>query len=223
MAGRREKFRPPGSDDPLSLAQNELEDRPQPEERPRRSWRAPSQPKPQQHHDFPPCPPERTERTWRLVRLFIETGKAYGRTRVVSPWQLAEDLVTKIKHDQQIWAFIRQHGNDLTEDLLGRMIRIYWQHYVDEHMTRNAIVNQFIDDYWTDLWDQAKTQYATDEIQRLDAAGQLKTVPGNQYGSLANDTDYRNALQELRVEERLRSQLLDPNHQLESGNDQPQS
>lgn len=186
--------------DPLALSLDDLDDKPQHESKTRTQHRPASPP------DFPPCPPERSENTWRLVRLFVETGKAYGRTRLVSPWQLGEDLAFKINHDRAVLEFIRDHA-DLVDDLLSRMIRIYWEHYVDDRMSRTAIVNQYLDDYWDDLWDQAKTEYATDEIKRLEAAGQLRSVPAPNWHSLANDADYQSALQDLRTEERLRAEL----------------
>jgi hypothetical protein len=205
-------------EDPQGRALDDLDERPASADRPSRSGRAPARP----HEDFPPCPAERSENTWRLVRLFAETGKANGRLRVVSPWQLAEDLAFKINHDDTILAFIKDHP-DLVEDILGRMIKLYWQHYVTDGMSRRAIVDQYLDDYWEDLWDQAKTQYATDEIQRLDAAGQLKVVPKVHRQSLMNDVGYQAALQDLRTEERLRAELSNRKHQLESGTDEPQS
>ena len=193
------------TDDPLGLVQDELDDRPPPSEAPPRS----ATPRPRRTAapppDFPECPPERSERTWRLVRLFIETGEAYGRTRVISPWQLGKDLAVKINHDQAILSFIQANGQDLAEDILGRMIKIYWEHYVDDGMSRTAIVNQYLDDYWSDLFDQAKTDYATDEIQRLEAAGELKTIPAKHWHTLANDVDYQDSLQDLGVMDKLRS------------------
>jgi hypothetical protein len=210
------------SDDPLGLVQDELEDRPRSEALPPRPVRnrpgerpRPAVPPP----GFPECPPERGERTWRLVRLFIETSEAYGRVRVVSPWRLGEELATKIKTDGPVSKFVAEYGADWAEDILARMIRIYWEHYVDDGMSRTAIVNQFLDDYWPDLFDQAKTQYATDEIQRLDAAGKLKTVPKTHWHSLAGDSDYQAALQDLRVMEKLRAEV----DQLETEEDEPQS
>ena len=186
-------------DDPTSVVLDDLE-HPHPD---RASRTAGSARRTAPPPDFPECPPERSERTWRLVRLFVETGEAYGRTRVISPWQLGKDLAVKINHDRAILSFIWANGQDLAEDILGRMVKIYWQHYVDDGMSRTAIVNQYLDDYWEDLWDQAKTEYATDEIQRLDAAGQLKVMPKTHWHSLANDTDYQAALQDLAVMEKL--------------------
>lgn len=207
------------SDDPLGLVQDELDERPRPEpNRPPRG-RRPDEPRPARtYDDFPPKPDNRSERTWRLVKLFIQTAGQHGRVRVVSPWQLAEDLVVKINNDPAIVAFMKAHGEDLVEELFGRMVRIYWDRYVDGGTSRSGIVNGFLDDSWTDLWDQAKTQHATDEIQRLDAAGKLKAVPAPHWHSLANDVDYQAALQDLRVNE-----LLVSKEQLESGSADRQS
>lgn len=221
----RPKGRFPGAEDPLGLVQDELDGRSRSEAppRPRRFRPGDARQAPARtHDDFPPCPAERSENTWRLVRLFVETGKAYGRTRVVSPWQLGEDLAFKINHDRAILEFVRDH-RDLLEDLLSRMIRIYWKHYVTDRMSRTQILNEYLDDYWADLWDQAKTEYATDEIQRLEAAGQLKTIPRNLAGSLQNDAEYQAVLADLRTDERIRAQLSNSNHQLESDQPEPQS
>lgn len=202
----------PGSDDPLALAQDALDDRPRPEApaRSRRSRpaerRQPTAPPP----DFPECPPDRGERTWRLVRLFVETGEAYGRTRVVSPWLLGKELAAKINTDSGVRRFIAEYGGTWAEDILSRMIRIYWRDYVDSQTSRTMLVTQYLDDYWSDLFDQAKIQYATDEFQRLDAAGQLKTTPHKGYRSLLNDAEYQDALKEIDVEAKLRQQLVDP-------------
>jgi len=205
-------------DDPQGRALDDLDERPSAEPR-TGSGRTPAR---WTHEDFPPCPAERSEKTWRLVRLFVEIAKANGRVRVVSPWQLGEDLAFKINHDTAILAFIKDHP-DLAEDILGRMVKIYFEHYVTDGMSRRAVVDQYLDDYWEDLFDQAKTQYATDEIQRLDAAGQLKTVPRTRRQSLMNDVGYQAALQDLRTDELLRAELSNRKHQLESGTGEPQS
>jgi hypothetical protein len=153
--------------------------------------------------DFPPCPPERGENNWRLVRLFIETGEANGRTRVISPWLLAKELAARISADPVVLKFISDQGAEMAEDILSRMIRLYWRFYVDSGMSRTAIVNQYLDDYWDDLFDQAKTEYTTDLIQADIAAGTLKVIPHREVRSLQNDAEYQAALENLRVEERL--------------------
>lgn len=225
----RARFQPPGSDDPLALAQSELEDRRQPSE-PRPRSRRPGDPRPTTPPAFPECPPDRTERTWRLVRLFIETGEAYGRTRVVSPWLLGKELSAKINTDRQVRKFIAANGHAISDDVLGRMIEIFWRHYVTDSMTRTQVLNEFLDDYWTDLFDQAKTAYATDYFQRLDAEGKLHTTPHliqrehPENYSLGNDEEYQSALQSIRVAAKLREQVAE--HQLasvESEDDEPQS
>jgi hypothetical protein len=200
------------ADDPLGLVQDEFDDRPRPEAPPRPNRIRPgehTQRPATPHIDFPACPPERTERTWRLVRLFVQTGEAYGRTRVVSPWLLGKELAAKINHDHDVLAFIAEYGQDLAEDILARMIRIYWRDYVDSGMSRTAIVNQFLDDYWSDLFDRAKTQYATDEFARLEAAGKLKTTPHRGFQSLMNDAEYQEALRDIAVDTKLQQQLMD--------------
>ncbi len=221
----RPRGRFPGSDDPLALVQEELEGKTRREAPPRPRGRLPGEPRPATppvHPDFPACPPERTERTWRLVRLFVQTGEAVGRTRVVSPWLLGKELASKINHDHDILRFIDEHGQDLAEDILGRMIRIYWRDYVDTGMSRNVVVNHFLDDYWADLFDRAKTQYATDEFQRLEAAGQLKTTPHRGFRSLMNDTEYQEALRDIDVDAKLKHQLIDRlNPEEPTGNPEP--
>lgn len=233
MARYREKFRPPGSDDPLALAQQGLESPPQPEPPPRPRGRRPGEYRPATppaHPAFPDCPADRTERTWRLVRQFIEAGEAYGRTRVVSPWLFGKELSTKINTDRQVLAFIAANGHEMSDDVLGRMIEIFWKHYVTDKMTRTKILNEFLDDYWSDLFDQAKTAYATDYFQRLDAEGKLHTTPHliqrehPENYSLGNDEEFQAALQRIRVAAKLREQVVE--HQLasiESGDDEQQS
>lgn len=216
-----------GSDDPQARALSDLDDKPRPEARPRARQSGHTRPIPP---DFPECPAERSERTWRLVRLFVETGEAYGRVRVVSPWHLGKELAAKINADRDILDFIKEHGQDFTQDLLSRMIRIYWKHYVTDSMSRTQVLNEYLDDYWDDLWDQAKTEYATDCFQRLDAEGKLKTTPHLIYrddpgpGSLLNDAEYQAALQDIRTTAKLREQVAE--HQLasvETEDDEPQS
>lgn len=213
----------PGSDDPLALAQDALEDRPraEPQSRSRRPRSGERRQAPGPPPDFPECPPDRGQRTWRLVRLFVETGEAYGRTRVVSPWLLGKELAAKISTDRDVTRFLAEYGGDWTEDILSRMIRIYWRDYVDDATSRTMIVNQYLDDYWADLFDRAKIQYATDEFQRLAAAGQLKTKPHKGYRSLLNDDEYQTALREIDVEAKLRQQLVDPLNP-EDTNDHPE-
>lgn len=195
-----------GSDDPQARALDDLADRSPSEAKPRSPGRRQPAAGPP---DFPECPPDRGPRTWRLVRLFIETGEVYGRTRVISPWQLGKELTAKISSHPPVQHFIVEYGGDWAEDILGRMIRIYWRDYIDSGMRRTAVVNQFLDDYWDDLFDRAKTQYATDEFQRLEAAGQLKTSPHMGFRSLLNDGEYQEALRDIQVDAKLREQLID--------------
>jgi hypothetical protein len=216
----RPRGRFPGSDDPLALVQQELEGRSQSEPAPRPRGRRPGEYRPAAAPPpaFPECPPDRTERTWRLVRHFIETGEAYGRTRVVSPWLFGKELSAKINTDRQVLAFIAANGHEMSDDVLGRMIEIFWKHYVTSSMTRTQILNEFLDDYWADLFDQAKTAYATDYFQRLDAEGKLHTTPHliqrehPENYSLGNDEEYQAALQKIRVAAKLREQVAE--HQL---------
>lgn len=222
MARYREKFRPPGSDDPLALAQQGLEGDPQPQAAPRPRGRRPGEYRPAAAPPpaFPECPADRTERTWRLVRQFIETGEAYGRTRVVSPWMLGKELSAKINTDRKVLEFIAANGHEVSDDVLSRMIGIFWKHYVTDSMTRSQVLNEFLDDYWADLFDQAKTAYATDYFQRLDAEGKLHTTPHliqrehPENYSLGNDEEYQDALQRIRVAAKLREQVAE--HQLAS-------
>ena len=129
---------------------------------------------------------------------------------MVSPWLLGKELAAKLHTDSDVVKFIADYGPDWAEDILSRMIRIYWRDYVDSGMSRTQIVNQYLDDYWVDLFDRAKTQYATDEFQRLEAAGQLKTTSHKGFQSLMNDEEYQAALREIDVEAKLRQQLIDP-------------
>lgn len=210
-----------GSDDPQARALDDLDDRPTPgppasRPRGRRSGESRAVPL-----DFPECPPDRGERTWRLVRLFIETGETYGRTRVVSPWLLGKELAARLSTDNDVSAFIAEYGADWAEDILTRMIRIYWRDYVDSSTSRTMVVNQYLDDYWADLFDQAKTQYATDEFQRLEAAGMLKTKPHQGFQSLLNDPEYQAAMRDIKVEGQLREQLMNPLNP-DGANDHPE-
>jgi hypothetical protein len=229
MARFREKFRLPGSDDPLALAQQGLEGDPQSEHPPRPRGRRPGEyrsaaaPPPA----FPECPADRTERTWRLVRQFIETGEACGRTRVVSPWLLGKELSAKINIDRQVLEFVADNGHEMSDDVLSRMIEIFWKHYVTSSMSRTQILNEFLDDYWSDLFDQAKMAYATDYFRRLHAEGKLHTTPHliqrehPENYSLGNDEEYQAALQRIRVAAKLRDLVVD--QPVDSGNDDSQS
>lgn len=215
MARSRGRFPAPGSDDPLALVQDDLEGRSRPSGRPDRPRR--SNPEPERRRsvpvlDFPECPADRSERTWRLTRQFIEAGEATGMRRVVSPWVFARELAATIKASRPVLDFIAANGQDLAEDIFGRMIRLFWRDYVTHGIGRSMAVNLFLDDYWDDLFDQAKTQYTTDRIQEQIARGTLKVHPKRNYHSLLNDADYQATLADLRVHDKLESQLSQPLH-----------
>lgn len=173
----------------------------------------------QQYRSSGPPPAGCGERTWRLVRLFIETGESHQRYRVIYDQALGRMLASQIRTSPPVAKFLAAYGPDWTEDILARMIRIYWRDYVDPGSTNSQIIRGYIEDLWPDLWELARTQYATDEFQRLEAAGQLKTRPYRVPStSLQYDGEYLAATQEIRVQAALRRELgkqqLEP---LESG------
>lgn len=222
MARPRSQFPVPGSEDPMARALDDLEDRPQAEARPRRRTRSNEPRRPDPARDFPECPPERTERTWRVTRLFVETGEA-SQVRRISPWFFAKELAATINNSRIFLDFIRDHGEDLAEDMLGRMIRLFFRHYIDGRTSRSLAIDLFLDQYWDDLFDQAKTEYTTERIQQKTADGTLKVHPKQHYRSLLNDPDYQAAQQDIRVDAKLEEDLAVVDAALADGGAKQQS
>lgn len=198
----------PGSDDPMSIGLGELDDKPRREAAPRPSRIRPGQVQPARD-GFPPCPAEFPDRTWRLTRQFVEAGDEFG-VRRISPWYFAKEFAGTIKHSPPVMEFILANGQDLAEDIFGRMIRLFWKHYVDSGTSKTRVLDLFLEEYWLDLFDQAKTQYTTDLIQRDRAAGTLKVHPQQDVRSLLKDADYQTAQEEIRVQEWTKEDLARP-------------
>lgn len=190
----------------MARALDDLEDRPQADARPRRRARSNEPYRPEPARDFPACPPERTERTWRVVRQFVEAGEEYG-VRRIGPWFFAKELVATINNSRIFMEFTKAYGEDLAEDMLGRMIQLFFRHYVDRGTSRNRTIDLFLDRYWDDLFDQAKTQYTTERIEQMATIGTLPIHERQAYRSLRNDLEYQAAQQEIRIRGKIEEDL----------------
>jgi hypothetical protein len=144
-----------------------------------------------------------------LTRQFVEAGDEFG-VRRISPWYFAKELAATINASRPVLDFIVANGQDLAEDIFGRMIRLFWKHYIDHGTGKSKAVDLFLDQYWNDLFDQAKTQYTTDLIQHDIADGTLKVHPKQHQRSLLNDDEYQAAQQEIRIAARLKEDLARP-------------
>jgi hypothetical protein len=102
-----------------------------------------------------------------------------------------------------------KHAGEVVEDLMRRMVEFFWRDYIDVSTTRSQAVNLFLDEYWEDLWDRAKTQVQVEHIKAAIAAGTLKTKPKVERRSLLNDPEYQAARREARWQAYLKTNPFD--------------
>jgi hypothetical protein len=91
---------------------------------------------------------------------------------------------------------------------------LFFRYYADRGVSKTRTIDLFLDQYWDDLFDQAKTQYATDRIQQEAAAGTLKVHPKQNYRSLLNDEEYQDAVRDIRVRAKLEADLAESDPEL---------
>lgn len=209
----------PRSEDPMSVGLDGLEGRSRPDRsgRTATSRRGHEGPLPTSY-GFPERPADIPERVWRLTEHWLACGEQAGMRRAASPWYFGKELTATIKASRPIHQLIADFGGALVEDLIRRMVELFWQDYVDSGNTRSQVLNLFLDDYWETLLAHAKTQYTTELIQHDLVAGTLKVRSGQALRSLLQDEAYQAALQDLRTRAKLQAQSGDDSEQLPRAN-----
>jgi hypothetical protein len=147
-----------------------LDDDPDPDQRPHRTPR--SQPRRSTGpRDIPRAsrntrPDEVTERMWGLAGQWLELGEArLGQRPAINLPEFAKRFAAKVNSDRELlsWAWKVYPGSrwstgaDFVNDVIVRMIELFWDHLTVEQTNTPSLQFAFLEDEWDEWAYQALT------------------------------------------------------------------
>ena len=110
-------------------------------------------------------PAEVSERVWGLTEHWLERGTAAlgKRPPMVNQAEFAKRLDAVIKTDRPTVKLLRQRGPDHLNDIVSRMIDIFWAEI--EKGEEHGVHQMLFLDVWGSLLDRAQTQFMVDWLK----------------------------------------------------------
>lgn len=158
-------------------------------------------------------PAEVSERVWGLAEHWIERGTAaLGKRPPVSLQEFSKRLGDTIRQTKPFQAALRpaaaagvppwEHGPDYVNDLLSRMVEMFWDGLEAGESNSAALQFRFLDDTWDGLLDAAQTSLRVARLRKHGVVVERNDIP-------RTENPYLNHLANQRMRDYLEMALAD--------------